>query len=410
MKTPFWMSNVLMRSSVSGILCLMSTNLWAANASVQQQQVNLRQYQAQYDAGAQKYIASGVTSTPTPSAQFASAQSEFRLKFGGTCQPNTHLKQSELRYYGDNSWKGHNWIGQNNFNEKTKSIPTSVTHNARLAEACNAELQRKINGGATYNQLKSAPFQVWQAEWGEVTHKLTCSDGAKRDRRAKLKADVICGAADVTALKRKEKKNAKILEATATLTGAEMGMQTENCPVQANLRFYVKTDFPTVVEYQVVTPTGQASSKRTLSVSLNQGSYYEASTNIPFSIPQATRGGNSGLPPGTVRPAASSMTIGSTGPGAGTNNGQAGSTTLSHLQPANTHSNAFRIKILKPKRFQSNSVGFSVKCLPRATHSGPGSITAKPRITHPGGPSNQLQNPSARGVKIQPLPKTREIE
>lgn len=396
-----WVSSLVL----TGFCGVTSMGCFAANATLQQQQVNLRQYQVDYDGAAQKYTAAGVNSSPTPSAQAASQSSEFRVRFGGSCQPNTHLDKSAVRYYGDNSTHWHNWSGNNNLNDTTKNIATHVTQNWKLAEACNKELKRKIDNGATYNQLKSASFQIWQAPWGDMQHTLTCSDGSSATKRTVLKSDVQCGPADVKALKRKERRKAKVLEATATLTGAEMGMKSSNCPVQANLRFYVKTDLPTVVKYTVVTPTGQRSSQRTLPVSLDQGNYYEASTNIPFSIPQSSNAGSNSLPPGTIAPATNSLAI-NQGSSGGHPTGHAGSSALQQLQPGNLHSNAFRIEITKPKRFQSNSVGYSVECVGSTTHAGPGVLSTQQRNTHPNTPPTQLQNRQGKVPRIRPLSST----
>ena len=408
MKTILWTSMAAMGAGA----WMLSQAANATSASLQQQQVNLRQYRAEYDVAAQEYRSAGVLATPAPSAQFPSEQAEFLMQFGGSCPPNTQLELSMLRYYGGNAPYYHHWSGSNNLNQTVQSIPTHLTHNAKLAAACNAELQRKIQGGATYNQLKSGPFQLWQVEWGSIKHELTCSNGSKDDKRAKLKTDVVCGPADVRALKRKEKKKAKILDAELTLTGAGMGMRTQNCPVNANLRFYVQTDFPTVVKYQVVTPTGQRSSKRSLPVNLEQANYYEASVNIPFTIPQASGPSGGGLPPGSVQPAGNGLSVATQGPG-GPSSGQSSGTSghaagsgLQQLNPANLHSNAFRVEILQPKRFTTQSVGYTVECLPNATQTGPGGYKAQPRNTHPNPQINQLQNTQGGFPNIQPLPGT----
>lgn len=397
--------------SAVGLLAF-SGMIYAANATLSQQQVNLRLYTAQYDVGAQKYTTQGVSSTPAPTAQHPSMSSEFRLRFGGSCAPNTSLKRSVVSIQGSNQPYIHNWTGSNNLNNATQQIGVNQTQNNRLATACNDELARKIAGGATYNQLKSSPFQLWQTEWGTTNHDLTCSDGSTARKRGRVKVDVQCGAADVKAVKRKERKNAKVLNATATLTGAEMGMKSQNCPVSASLRIYVQTDVPTVVEYQVVTPTGQRSSRRTLPVSLEQSNFYEASTSINFSIPQSTAGGSGGLPGDVSAGGTSSMSIGSTSPGnagtGGSGSTQAAGTSLNNLQPANLHSNAFRIEILKPQSYRSNSVGYSVECMPRASSHGRGGLTAQPGSTHSNGnrlqSNNRVQNQS--GIppqQIQPL-------
>lgn len=380
-------SIVLVQATLAANLLAVPAATLAANATVSQQQVNLRVYTAEYDVAAQKYTYDGVSSTPGPTAQHASANSEFSLRFGGTCAPNTSLKRSVVTIYGANQPHYHQWAGTNNLNEITKQLGVNVTGNAMLADACNAELARKIKAGATYQQLKSASFQVWQAPWGQVRHELECSDNSTNRRNAPLKADVVCGPADVRAVKRKERKNAKILEAAATLTGAEMGMKTNNCPVNAALRVYVRTDVPTVVEYQIVTPTGQRSSRRTLPVSLDQGNWIEGSAVINFSIPQtAASSASGGLPGGASAGSPSSVSIGSSSPGGssggGSNSSQAAGSTLSQLTPANLHSNAFRIEILKPQSYLSNSVSYSVECLPTAVGHGRGQLTAKPRSTH----------------------------